>query len=150
MTCYAFIAAWFMQWNDAMLLEYLQWVNAKCIAFFFFPYFFPLCSFVNFSNLHRGSPNLTPFSLFSLWNKWPFSKTKLPFLKVINITSFSFHRLQSIRVSFYTTTFILWQWLHFLKSFSPFFESFPIFRVHDASSLRTLTPFCLLKIPLVI
>ena len=112
--------------------------NALHFSFF---HIFSLCSFVNFSNLHRGFSNLTPFSLFHCEVNGPFFKTKLPFLKVINITSFSFHRLQSIRVSFYTKTFILWQWLHFLKSFSPFFESFPIFRVHDASSLRTLTPF---------
>ena len=166
MLCYAFISAWFIQWNDAMLFEYMQWVNAKCIAFSFF--------FVNFPNLYWGFSNLTPFSLLLLWSAWFFSKTQLPFLEVINIIYFSFYYLPSIRVSSYSKLSISWviiilsalfqgfqnvrissdtkhfipwlslvfQWfLYLLKKFSSFFESFHIFRVHDASSLRTLTPF---------
>ena len=75
MTCYAFIAAWFMQWNDAMLFEYMQWVNAKCVVYFSFSFFLWVLSHFLFS---------------SLWSKWTlfrkqnfiFSKwsTSFPFL----------------------------------------------------------------------
>ena len=139
MTCYAFIAAWFMRWNDAMLLEYLQWVNAKCIAFFFFSIFFPLCSFVNFSNLHRGSSNITPFSLFSLWSKWPFFQNKTSFSQS-DQHYFLFFSPSSKHFFLHKNLYSM-AVAPLFKSFSPFSESFPIFRVHDASSLRTLTPF---------
>ena len=135
-----------------------------CIFIFF-------CQFSK--SLLRVFPSNTLFSSFIV-KCMIFSKTKLPFLEVINIIYFSFYYLPSIRVSSYSKLSISWvitilsalfqgfqnvrissdtknsipwlslvfQWLlYFLKKFSSFSESFNIFRVHDASSLRTLTPF---------
>ena len=83
-------------------------------------------------------PILTPFSLFHyevnglFQNKTSFSQSGQHYFLFFSPSSkhfFLYKNLYSMAVA------------PLFKSFSPFFESFPIFRVHDASSLRTLTPF---------
>ena len=163
MTCYSFIAVWFMQWNDAMLFEYMRWANEKCIAFFsffflflffFFFSFLPLCSFVNFfkSLLRTFHPNAFFTSrhcesndLFFLKNKPSFSWSDQHYFLFFSLSSkhWSFFRYKN----FY---FISDPWSFNGSIFSRVFHhslNHSPFSGFMMPHFQNFDPFCLLKIP---